>query len=198
LRTQNGKRVENLFLSQNKREVITMAENKPSGTKETFSVEMDLSARSWKATGTREFIDQQFARFKEMLDQKPKAEKPRRRRGRPRTRPKKKNLPPLDLKGTKDIKSLKDYVKGAKLRSNYERCTLYLYYLQKIIGRKTVLHDEIGECFRHLGLKAPANIQVCLSEAKRKYKYVDMPGNGTVKLSPAGVNLVEKKLFEQA
>lgn len=196
-----------------------MAENKPSDSKQTFSVEMVLPDGSFKASGTRAFIAEQFARFNEMLavkprtqksrtkkprTQKPRAQKtqvqkpgtPKRRRGRPRTKPKRENLPPLDLKGTNDIKSLKAYVKGAKLRSNYERCTLYLYYLQRIRGRKTVVHEEISDCFRHLDIKPPANIQVCLSEAKRKYKYVDMPGNGTVKLSTAGANLVEKKLFE--
>ncbi|MCX7021707.1 MAG: hypothetical protein NTW26_05440 [bacterium] len=183
-----------------------MPENKPSKETETYSVEIDLSARSWKATGTREFIDEQFARFLDMLAAQPKtrtskpktrAAKPKKRRGRPRSKPKKINVIPLELKGGEGVKSLKDYVKGAKVHSNYERCTLYLYYLQKILGRKTVLHDEITECFRHLGLKAPANIQVCLSEAKRKYKYVDMPGNGTVRLTPTGAALIEKKLFAE-
>ncbi|OGD79766.1 MAG: hypothetical protein A2Y64_00280 [Candidatus Coatesbacteria bacterium RBG_13_66_14] len=183
-----------------------MAENKPSAENQTYSVEIDLSARSVKATGTREFIDEQFARFKDMLAVQPKtraaktktrAAKPKKRRGRPKAKPKKINLIPLELKGGEGVKSLKDYVKGAKVHSNYERCTLYLYYLQRILGRKTVLHGEIGECFRHLGLKVPANIQVCLSEAKRKYKYVDMPGNGTVKLTPTGTTLVEKKLFAE-
>ncbi|MCK4594535.1 hypothetical protein KAU45_08535 [bacterium] len=191
-----------------------MAETKTSDSNQIFSVEMDLTARSLKVSGTRDFIDEQFARFNEMLAVKPRTKKPqtkksravkprvgksltpKRRRGRPRMKPKRANLPPLDLKGTNDIKSLKAYVKGAKLRSNYERCTLYLYYLQRIRSRKTVVHEEISDCFRHLGIKPPANIQVCLSEAKRKYKYVDMPGNGTVKLSTAGANLVEKKLFE--
>ncbi len=183
-----------------------MAEIKTPDSNQIFSVEMDLTARSFKVSGTRDFIDEQFARFKEVLTIKPRAQKPRtrkpgtekplRRRGRPRMKPKLKNLPPLELKGSNDIKSLKAYVKGAKLRSNYERCTLYLYYLQKIRGRKTVVHNELSECFSHLGIKPPANIQVCLSEAKRKHKFVDMPGNGTVKLGPAGVNLVEKKLFE--
>jgi hypothetical protein len=183
-----------------------MAEDKPSSVNQTFSVEIDLSARSVKATGTREFIDEQFARFKDMLAVQPKTRAsrtktrkalPKKRRGRPKAKPKKINLVPLELKGGEGVKSLKDYVKGAKVHSNYERCTLYLYYLQKIITRKTVLHGEIAECFRHLGLKAPANIQVCLSEAKRKYKYVDMPGNGTVRLTPTGIALVEKKLFAE-
>jgi hypothetical protein len=181
-----------------------MAENKPNADDKTYSVEIDLSARSLKATGTREFIDEQFARFKDMLAAGPKtragrpktrAAKPKKRRGRPRSKPKKVSAQPLELKGGEGVKSLKEYVKDAKVHSNYERCTLYLYYLQRIVGRKTVLHGEIAECFRHLGLKAPANIQVCLSEAKRKYKYVDMPGNGTVRITPTGVTLVEKKLF---
>jgi len=196
-----------------------MAENKPTADNQTFSVEIDLSARSWKATGTREFIEEQFTRFNDMLaaqpktrTAKPKARKARsktratkiktrtaksKKRGRPRSKLKLKSAQPLELKGGEGVKSLKDYVKEAKVHSNYERCTLYLYYLQRIAGRKTVLHEEIGECFRHLGLKAPANIQVCLSEAKRKYKYVDMPGNGTVRLTTTGANLVEKKLFAE-
>jgi len=183
-----------------------MAETKASDSNQIFSVEMVFTDGTFKASGTRVFINEQLAHFNERLAVKPPVKKPRtrkpgtekplRRRGRPRMKHKLKNLPPLDLKGSNDIKSLKAYVKGAKLRSNYERCTLYLYYLQKIRGRKTVVHNELSECFSHLGIKPPANIQVCLSEAKRKHKFVDMPGNGTVKLGPAGVNLVEKKLFE--
>lgn len=183
-----------------------MAEEKADAQR-NFSVELDLSARSLKVQGTREFIDEQFARFEKMLAAKPKTRaartktrpvKAKKRRGRPRAqKPKRKTIEPLDLKGGEGIAPLKEYVKGAKVRSNYERCALYLYYLQRVLGRKTVLHADVGECFRHLGVKVPANLQVCLSEAKRKYKYVDMPGNGTVKLTPTGVNLVEKKLFAE-
>ncbi len=156
------------------------------------SVEIDLSSRTLRADGPREFVEEQIKRFKDLLKGHPDIQ---RRRGRPRLRPRPQDLPPLELEGTGETPPLRDWIDGVQTKSNYQRCALFIYYLNRELGREPIIHEDVCRCFRHLDIKPPSNVQVCLSEAKRKYGFVEMPGNGTVLLTRKGEAFV-KSQFE--
>lgn len=162
---------------------------------ENVNVEIDLNARTLRAEGPRDFVEEQIRRFNKLLEEHPRRYG-RRGRGRPRLRPDPAEMPELVLEGTQEAPPLEEWFSPANPRSNYQRCALFIYYLKNVLDREPIIHEDVCACFRHLDLKPPANIQVCLSEAKRKYGFVEMPGNGTVLLKPEGVEYVENEINE--
>ena len=70
------------------------------------------------------------------------------------------------------------------------------YYATKVLGKDTFSPKEMSEWFNHCGFIKPSQMAVAISDAKRKYGYLESAGHGLWKLSTSGENLVIGKLEE--
>ncbi|MCD4734275.1 hypothetical protein K8R78_08590 [bacterium] len=166
--------------------------------KDHVFVEIELpSGGSLKVNGPRDFVEEQIAQFDKRVKRPTPATKAapqsvkqpatgQKRRGR-----RKAPLPELNLAGGADKPSLKEFVKGRIARNNYQRCALYVHYLNKVAGYATVSQPMLKSCFKEMGFKAPANMSVSIHEGIKKYEFFTIPGRGLVALDAAGRKYVK-------
>ena len=161
------------------------------------SVEIDLTTGTIKVSGPRDFVEEQIAQFnnlskkpapaaKVVQQAAPKSISGQKRRGR-----RKAPLPELNLAGGSDKPSLKEFVKGRIARNNYQRCALYVHYLNKVAGYDNVSQPMLKSCFKAMGFKPPANMSVSIHEGIKKYEFFTIPGRGLVALDAAGRKYVK-------
>jgi hypothetical protein len=164
------------------------------------SVEIDLTTGTIKVSGPRDFVEEQIAQF----DKRAKRPAPvakaapqsmkqpvsgQKRRGR-----RKSPLPELNLAGGADKPSLKEFIRGRIAKNNYQRCALYVHYLNKVVGYDNVSQPMLKSCFKELGFKPPANMSVSIHEGIKKYEYFTIPGRGLVALDAAGRKYVKTSM----
>ena len=100
----------------------------------------------------------------------------------------------LDLSGNGAEKSFKDFIDEKRPKSNIEKTTVYIYYLQNILKIDGITMDHVFTCYKNSGGKLPINLQANLTDtSSSKYGYIETVG-GKYKMSIAGINFVEHDL----
>jgi len=73
-----------------------------------------------------------------------------------------------------------------------DRILLFIYYLQKVQGKREVSGDDILWCFQQLSIEEPKNLHNALGILKRKIKHLQEGSKrGLYSLSPEGAAYVE-------
>ena len=73
-----------------------------------------------------------------------------------------------------------------------DRILLFIYYLQRVQGKREVSGDDILWCFQQLALEEPKNLHNALGILKRKIKHLQEGSKrGLYSLSPEGAAYVE-------
>jgi len=86
--------------------------------------------------------------------------------------------------------SLRQFAKSLSLSNTYERIAAIAYYAIKIEGKSSFTVKEMGDWFGLCGFQKPAVMPVALSDAKRKYGYVESKGRDQWVISTAGENKI--------
>lgn len=90
--------------------------------------------------------------------------------------------------------SVRDFAKNLPLSNTYERIAAIAYHAIKIDGKASFSVKELGDWFGLCGFKKPAIMSVALSDAKRKYGYVDSKGRDQWTISTGGENVIMEML----
>jgi hypothetical protein len=73
-----------------------------------------------------------------------------------------------------------------------DRILLFIYYLQRVQGKREVSGEDIVWCFQKLGIEEPKNLHNALGILKRKIKHLQEGSKrGLYSLSPEGAEYVE-------
>ena len=73
-----------------------------------------------------------------------------------------------------------------------DRILLFIYYLQKVQGKREVSGDDITWCFQQMNIPQPKNLHNALGILKRKIKHLQEGSKrGLYSLSPDGESYVE-------
>lgn len=100
----------------------------------------------------------------------------------------------LDLSGTGVEKSFKDFIDEKQPKSNIEKTTIFIYYLQNFLKIDGITIDHVFTCYKNSGGKLPINLQSNLNDtSSSKYGYIETVG-GKYRMSIAGINYVEHNL----
>jgi hypothetical protein len=86
--------------------------------------------------------------------------------------------------------SLRQFAKSLPLSNSYERIAAIAYYVIKIEKKPFFSVKEMSDWFGLCGFQKPALMPVALSDAKRKYGYVDNKGRDRWTISTAGENRI--------
>jgi hypothetical protein len=73
-----------------------------------------------------------------------------------------------------------------------DRILLFIYFLQKVQGKREVAGEDILWCFQRLGIETPKNLHNALGILKRKIGHLSEGSKrGLYGLSPAGEHYIE-------
>lgn len=86
--------------------------------------------------------------------------------------------------------SIRDFAKSLNLSNAYERIAALAYHAIKKQGRATFSVKEMGDWFSLCGFQKPQQMSVALSDAKRKYGYVENKGRDQWTISTGGENII--------
>jgi hypothetical protein len=134
--------------------------------------------------GTEDFVEKQLSRFRPFLEGAVGLERP------PEPEPGAAEAE----SGPKE--SLETFYAARPLREGrgaiQDRILLFIYYLQKVQGKREVSGDDITWCFQRLEIPQPKNLHNALGILKRKIGHLQEGSKrGLYSLSPDGVAYVE-------
>ena len=134
--------------------------------------------------GTEDFVEKQLSRFRTFLEGAVGIEHP----------PEPEEAAPTPEAGPKE--SLESFYAARPLREGrgaiQDRILLFIYYLQKVQGKREVSGDDITWCFQRLEIPQPKNLHNALGILKRKIGHLQEGSKrGLYSLSPDGVAYVE-------
>ena len=97
----------------------------------------------------------------------------------------------LDLSSNGGKPSLKDFYAQYKVSNNYERNTLFVYYLTNhgMVGQIT--NDHVFTCYRNVGAKLPEAFNQSLWDTGSKTGWIAAKPLDNIKITNAGINHVE-------
>ncbi len=99
--------------------------------------------------------------------------------------------PPNHLSALEQNKSsMRQFAKSLSLSNTYERIAAIAYYAIKTESKSYFSVREMGDWFGLCGFKKPAVMPVAMSDAKRKYGYVESKGRDQWTISTAGENRI--------
>ena len=100
----------------------------------------------------------------------------------------------LNLLGSNNFKSLKDYYNSYKIKTNQEAIAVFVYYLKTYKDIEEVSIDQIYTCYKEVGRKLPADLnQACRLTSSAECAYINFKNN-ICTLHIKGENLVEHEL----
>jgi hypothetical protein len=131
--------------------------------------------------GTEEFVEKQLARFRPFLTTAV---------GGPA------ETAPAPVEPSAPKETLDSFYAARPLREGrgaiQDRILLFIYYLQKVQGKREVAGDDIQWCFQQLNIPQPKNLHNALGILKRKIGYLQEGSKrGLYSLSPEGESYVE-------
>ncbi len=101
----------------------------------------------------------------------------------------------LDLKGGKTAPPLRDFYKNKSPRTNQEKVTVFVYYINKYLGISEASTGHIVSCYNEVNEKKPLKILQLFRDIKHLKGWLDNgEASNAVKISIAGENLVEHDL----
>ena len=86
--------------------------------------------------------------------------------------------------------SIRDFAKSLNLSNTYERIAALAYHAIKTQGRASFSVKEISDWFGLCGFQKPTHMPAALSDAKRKYGYVDSKGRDQWSIATGGENII--------
>ncbi len=86
--------------------------------------------------------------------------------------------------------SMRQFAKSLSLSNTYERIAAIAYYAIKVQNKPYFSVKEMGDWFGLCGFQKPAVMPVAMSDAKRKYGYVESRGRDQWVISTAGENRI--------
>jgi hypothetical protein len=135
--------------------------------------------------GTEDFVEKQLLRFRRYLEGAV---------GLPTEAPAEEA--PAESGSTLPKESLDAFYAARPLREGrgaiQDRILLFIYYLQKVQGKREVSGDDITWCFQQLDIPQPKNLHNALGILKRKIGHLQEGSKrGLYSLSPEGETYVE-------
>jgi hypothetical protein len=94
--------------------------------------------------------------------------------------------------------SLREFARRFSLENTSERLAVIAYHAVKEAGKPTFSVKEMNDWFGLCGFKKPIQMPVALSDAKRKYGYLENKGRDQWTLATGGENLVLSLLESRA
>ena len=134
--------------------------------------------------GSEAFVEKQLARFQKFL---------RSSVGLPESAP---EPAAPDAVPTEPSESLEGFYAARPVREGrgaiQDRILLFIYYLQKVKGKREVAGEDILWCFQKLGIETPKNLHNALGILKRKIGHLQEGSKrGLYGLSPEGEHYIE-------
>ncbi|MDX1537759.1 hypothetical protein [Arsukibacterium sp.] len=94
----------------------------------------------------------------------------------------------LDLSGSGDSPSLKNFFSGYQHKTNYERNLIFVHYLKEILEVEKVTLDHIFTCYKNVGHKIPKALEQSLRDTSKEKGWVDIDDLEDIKVPVAGFN----------
>jgi len=103
-------------------------------------------------------------------------------------------LKDLDLSGSGDKPSLKDFYSDYDHKTNFERNLIFTYYLKEVLNTEKVTLDHIFTCYRNVGQKIPKALEQGMRDTAKDRAWVDIDDLDDIKVPVAGMNHIEHDL----
>lgn len=103
-------------------------------------------------------------------------------------------VPTLNLSGTDDIPSLKDFYKEKKPAFARECNPVFIYYLKKLIKIDKVGIDHVYTCYKAVGAKVPGRLYQSLVDTQNRKATIITRDIKDIDISTIGENFVEQEL----
>jgi hypothetical protein len=101
--------------------------------------------------------------------------------------------PHASQNGGSQVQTLRQFARGLQLDNTSERIAAIAYHMKQH-DKPTFSPKEMSDWFGICGFQKPAQMPVAVSDAKRKYMYLESAGHGAWKLTTNGDNLVIGKM----
>ena len=106
---------------------------------------------------------------------------------------------PIDLKGGKNVPSLKEFFETKKPSDNQDIITVFAYYLNKYCNTSSMEVGHAISCYNEIGLRKPTNIYSVGINVRTRKGYLDHGDTPyTFKITIQGENLIEHDLPPKA
>jgi hypothetical protein len=105
-----------------------------------------------------------------------------------------KTVPDLNLSGTDDIPSLKDFYKDKSPVSAQDCNAVFIYYLKKMrkVDKVSILH--VYTCYKAVGVKVPGRLYQSLLDTQNRKSTIITSNMEDLGISTIGENFVEQEL----
>ena len=103
-------------------------------------------------------------------------------------------VPDLNLSGTDDIPSLKDFYKEKNPASAQECNPVFIYYLKKMLKIDKVGIDHVYTCYKAVGAKVPGRLYQSLVNTQNRKGTIITGDTKDIGISTIGENFVEQEL----
>jgi hypothetical protein len=100
----------------------------------------------------------------------------------------------LENQGSSATQTLRQFVRSLPLNNIYEKIAGISYYQNKLNRVSAFSPKELGEWFTQCGFQKPSHMPVALSDARRRYGYMESVGRGMWRLTTNGENLIIGKI----
>lgn len=159
--------------------------------------------------GSEDFVKKYLDEFKGLLSKTPISQPPQNISFPPQIAPPKKqkakqksqksahkgvNIAPIPLDLKSGNPNLRTLFNQKKPSNNQEIVTLFVYYINKTLGNEEASPGHIVSCYNEVSAKKPLNIPQLFRDVTNLRGWLSSNGNGTVKVTIAGENLIEHDL----
>lgn len=87
--------------------------------------------------------------------------------------------------------SLRSITSTLSISNAQEHNTVFVYYLERILGLSGITPDHIFTCYKHLGIKPPSNLRQSLFDTRSRKGWIDTTSINDIKITAEGINKVE-------
>lgn len=176
-------------------------------------IRIDLSQGIIEAEGNEDFVKIIYNDFKERIDNtkkvkskstqtNPPKQTTKSPPGKKEEAPQKKKAGPknnspkmvndLDLSGRDCDSSLKDFYGQYKVKSNFEKNLIFIYYLKNIMKEEKIGIDHIFTCYRNLvRIKIPGNLEQSIRDTRINKSWINYKKMDELSITVHGINYVE-------
>lgn len=90
----------------------------------------------------------------------------------------------------KEQESLVDFMNKRNLKSSMELNTVFVYYLEKVVGCTAITPDHVYTCYTIVKKKFPSKLRQSLVDTKRRKAWIETSNMENIKITPTGENFV--------
>lgn len=100
----------------------------------------------------------------------------------------------LDLYGKGGKKSLKDFYSEKAPKTNMERNTVFVYYLQKELNLTGITVEHVYTCYKHVSTSVPRALVQSLLDTSSRNGWLNTKSTNDISITTQGENLIEQEL----